>query len=71
MTQHNHKHANAEKHKHQHSEKTGIRNLHKDWRTWVAVGLMLAAIAIYVLTLDDSVVPVAQTTTQSPAAAPK
>ena len=70
MTKHNHEHAGAGKHAHQHKEKTGIRNLHKDWRTWVAVGLMLAAIAIYVLTLDDSVVPVAQTTTQSQAATP-
>jgi ABC-type nickel/cobalt efflux system permease component RcnA len=64
MTKHNHEHSGAEKHKHQHKEKTGIRNLHKDWRTWVAVGLMLAAIAIYVLTLDDSVVPVVQTGNQ-------
>lgn len=30
------------------------RKLHKDWRMWVAVALMLAAIMIYVLTLDDS-----------------
>ena len=65
MTKHNHEHAGAGKHAHQHKEKTGIRNLHKDWRTWVAVGLMLAAIAIYVLTLDDSVVPVVQTGNQS------
>jgi ABC-type nickel/cobalt efflux system permease component RcnA len=65
MTKHNHEHAGAGKHAHQHKEKTGIRNLHKDWRTWLAVGLMLAAIAIYVLTLDDSVVPVVQTGNQS------
>jgi len=31
--------------------------LHKDWRAWLALGLMLAAISIYVLTLDDSVQP--------------
>jgi hypothetical protein len=30
------------------------KKLHKDWRIWVAVVLMLAAIVIYVLTLDDS-----------------
>jgi hypothetical protein len=71
MTQHNHKHPGSEKHHHEHKEKTGIRNLHKDWRTWVAVGLMLAAMAAYVLTLDDSVVPGAKTTTQSQTAAPK
>lgn len=70
MTQHNHKHSVEEKHTHPHKEKTGIRNLHKNWRTWVAVGLMLAAIFIYVLTLDDSVVPGAKTTTQSQAATP-
>jgi ABC-type nickel/cobalt efflux system permease component RcnA len=64
MTKHNHEHAGAGKHAHQHKEKTGIRNLHKDWRTWLAVGLMLAAIAIYVLTLDESIVPVVQTGNQ-------
>ena len=30
------------------------KKLHKDWRVWVAIILMLAAIVIYVLTLDDS-----------------
>jgi hypothetical protein len=30
------------------------RKLHKDWRMWMAVILMLAAVMIYVLTLDDS-----------------
>jgi hypothetical protein len=44
----------------QHEEKRGIDKilqpgLHKDWRTWVVIGLMLAAIGIYVVTLDDSV----------------
>ena len=29
--------------------------LHKDWRAWLVIVLMLAAISIYVLTLDDSV----------------
>jgi len=33
---------------------TPRRKLHKDWRMWVAVALMLAAITIYVLSLDDS-----------------
>ena len=28
------------------------RKLHKDWRLWVMVGLMLAAILIYLATLD-------------------
>jgi hypothetical protein len=65
MPQHNHKHSGSEQHKHRDKEKSGIRNLHKDWRTWVAVGAMLAAIAIYVLTLDESIVPVVQTGNQS------
>lgn len=36
-------------------EKQKKRALHKDWRTWVAVFLMLGAVGIYVLTLDDAV----------------
>ena len=32
------------------------RKLHKDWRVWLAVALMLAAMAMYVLSLDESVV---------------
>ncbi|MGA7878634.1 MAG: hypothetical protein WCA08_23440 [Desulfoferrobacter sp.] len=49
--------------------------LHKDWRTWLAIGIMLGAIGIYIFTLDDSVelsavnqsqTPVAATTTPSP-----
>ncbi|MCX5872558.1 MAG: hypothetical protein NTY51_04875 [Deltaproteobacteria bacterium] len=34
------------------------RKLHKDWRVWLVVGLMVAAMVIYVLTLDDSIVPI-------------
>jgi hypothetical protein len=33
------------------------RGLHKDWRTWAVIGVMLAAIFTYVLTLDESVQP--------------
>jgi hypothetical protein len=42
--------------KHSHPTKLW-RGLHKDWRTWVVIGLMLAAISTYVLTLDDSIQP--------------
>jgi hypothetical protein len=28
------------------------RKLHKDWRLWLMVGIMLAAIFIYLATLD-------------------
>ena len=33
------------------------RPLHKSWTTWVGLALMLAAIATYVATLDDSTEP--------------
>ncbi len=66
MPQHNHEHKHSE---HHHNNKSGIRNLHKDWRSWVVVGLMLAAMAAYVLTLDDSVIPGARPTAQGQAAA--
>ena len=38
------------------SERSARRQLHTDWRTWVAVAVMLAAIGMYVFTLDDSTV---------------
>lgn len=31
--------------------------MHKNWKTWVALALMLAAIGTYVATLDDSMEP--------------
>ena len=43
------------------------RGLHKDWRTWTVLIVMLAAIGAYVLTLDDSDAPVPPT---PPAAQP-
>ena len=65
MSQHNHEHKHSEKPAHHHNNKLGIRNLHKDWRSWIVIGLMLAAMAAYVLTLDDSVVPGSRPATQS------
>ena len=41
------------KHEH-HSPKPG---LHKDWRTWTVVILMLAAMLIYILTNDEAIEP--------------
>ena len=32
------------------------RKLHKDWRVW-ALLLMLAAVIMYVFSLDDSIIP--------------
>jgi len=33
------------------------REMHKDWRTWLVLLLMLGAIVMYVLSLDDSIIP--------------
>lgn len=30
------------------------KGFHKDWRVWLGIGLMVIAISIYVVTLDDS-----------------
>lgn len=46
-------HPNHPQH-HQHPKR---KQVHKDWRTWTVVILMLAAMALYVVTLDDAVVP--------------
>jgi hypothetical protein len=53
MNQHDsHHHGHDKQH---HSKKQG---LHKDWRLWVVVVLMLAAMAMYVLSDDESLQPV-------------
>jgi hypothetical protein len=33
------------------------RKLHRDWRVWLGVILMLIAMAAYVLTMDEAIVP--------------
>ena len=43
--------------------------LHKDWRVWVVIGLMLAAMVVYTLSEDDSFAP-GQPETGQPAAPP-
>lgn len=53
MTQHHHDHD----HKHQHNQPTKDQGLHKDWRTWAVVLMMLAAMAAYVLSGDEEIVP--------------
>ena len=52
MSQHNHRTTSSRC-----NTKESGRKLHKDWRIWVGVILMLGAMAMYVLSLDDSVVP--------------
>ncbi len=43
-----------------HTQDKKKTQVHKDWRTWTIVILMLAGMAAYILTLDESVVPAVQ-----------
>ncbi len=55
MSKHHNEHASG--HQHDHATHPGglhSPGLHKDWRAWVVVLVMLAGIATYVLTLDES-----------------
>ena len=51
---HHHDHHDHQHHDHHPAKSKG---LHKDWRTWLVVGLMLAAMLAYVLTMDESLQP--------------
>jgi len=57
MTNHNHKHSESHRQAKRDESESSSKKLHKDWRVWLAVGIMLAAMIMYVLTLDDSIVP--------------
>lgn len=57
MTQHNHNHSESHRHARRDESESSIKKLHKDWRVWLIVGIMLIAMITYVLTLDDSIVP--------------
>ncbi len=54
MKQNIRKHSGVAKKTQTESRGSKGKKLHKDWRVWVAVILMLAAMVIYVLSLDDS-----------------
>jgi hypothetical protein len=54
MASHSRNHA---KNRHEKTRASSVWKLHKDWRAWLALFLMLAAILMYVLSLDDSIVP--------------
>ena len=51
MNQHNHAHGHGHHHPNQKNSP------HKDWRLWVVVGLMLAALFAYVLSDDEAIQP--------------
>ena len=57
MATHNHKHSELHRQEKRDEGESSSKKLHKDWRVWLAVGIMLAAMIMYVLTLDDSIVP--------------
>mgnify|MGYP001218850811 FL=1 len=52
-----HDHHNHSHHGHHNHQTHPKRPPHKDWRIWVAVGLMLAAMGAYVISNDESVLP--------------
>jgi hypothetical protein len=43
--------------KHQDHGKPGKKGIHKDWRAWMAIALMLVAMVVYVLSFDESLQP--------------
>jgi hypothetical protein len=57
MTKHNRKHSESHRHARSDESESSIKKLHKDWRVWLVIGIMLTAMITYVLTLDDSIVP--------------
>jgi hypothetical protein len=70
MIPHGHKHAHERKAPEHSRPKLDLSGLHKDWRTWLVIGLMLAAIGTYVLTLDESIQPGSAARSGLPTAAP-
>lgn len=57
---------NEHQHGHNAPRKKGI---HRDWRVWTAIALMLAAMAAYILSFDESLGPGDQISPEVPAAA--
>ncbi len=53
MAHHDH-HDHHANHTQQHHHQPQRKGLHKDWRTWAVVVLMLAAMGMYVASLDES-----------------
>ncbi len=64
MTQHGHTHHHGDHHG-QPSKKGGF---HRDWRVWAIVVLMIFGMVVYVVTIDDSMMPWAKPGKQIPAA---
>ncbi len=54
MTQKNHDHKHTNSHNHQ--KAASGSGIHRDWRFWGVIA-MLVAIALYVMTMDESLEP--------------
>lgn len=63
------KESHGNHHDHNHPQHTGGRGLHKDWRAWTVVLIMVAAMAVYVLSFDESIEPGEPEQQEVPAAA--
>lgn len=48
---------NSPQHHHTHRHGPAWKRLHRNWQTWIVVGLMLAAMLMYVLSDDESLQP--------------
>lgn len=62
MSNHGHDHHGHDHHGHSHSHSHGhapakSSGLHKNWKVWVVIGLMLLGMLIYIFTLDESIQP--------------
>jgi len=65
-----HDHSSSSEHKRHHDHPGPLwKRLHRDWRAWVVVLLMLAAMAAYVLSDSESLQPGGKTQQPMPAAA--
>ena len=62
-------HHSHEHHKHNDRDSGRGKGIHRDWRLWAAVALMLGAMAIYVATMDEALVPGGGVEAEVPAAA--
>ncbi len=54
-------------HRQYEQEKAKKRGLHKDWRTWVVVLLMLGGMGLYLATMDEALSPVREPGPKGPA----
>ncbi len=56
MTHHEHDpQHHGRQHEHHHTHKR--RGIHRDWRVWLAVAIMLGAMFMYVMSMDESLAP--------------